>query len=109
LYKKLKVCFIEEETKGKFLRGIMRDPPVAIAASKVAELEDLVAQARQALIEQKQLTNTLSELVSEQLTTGVEARDQARAQAREITMLWKDIDMMVSWLVSHVDGNLHCS
>jgi hypothetical protein len=61
------------------------------------------------LVEQKQLTNTLSELVSEQLATDAEARDQARAQAREVTMLWKDIDMMVIWLVSHANGNLHCS
>ncbi|KAI8135769.1 hypothetical protein DUD61_000564 [Geotrichum candidum] len=93
-FKNLKLAYLEQETKEKFVRAVVGDPPLVVEASDIAEVETSNAAKKQQL---RALKTACAEMEEE---TVVRARDvvvdhaRMQSEAAEVMELIKELRAM---------------
>lgn len=93
-FENLKVTYLEQETKEKFLRSIISDPPVLVEQSNVEEIEAENKQKKANLKKQKAQVNEVQrqlDLLSRQLCADYE---DLSTKAKEANEMSKEMESM---------------
>lgn len=93
-FENMKVTYLEQETKEKFLRSIISDPPVLIEQSNVEEIEQENKQKKQKLKHQKAQVDEIQsqlESLSKQLCSDY---DDLKAKSQEAVEMTEEMEIM---------------